>query len=128
VLFKPIVQALQGEPITVYGDGTQPRSFCYADDVIDGMMSLMDSDKDLTDPINIGNPGEVTMVELAKKKLRMTQSKSKLVFMPPLQDDPRCRQPDIAEAQSKLGWAPKVSLEDGLRETIAYSRKTLNSD
>ncbi|MES2091587.1 MAG: UDP-glucuronic acid decarboxylase family protein [Pseudomonadota bacterium] len=123
-----IVQALQGEPITLYGDGTQTRSFCYVDDLIDGMMSLMDSDKALTGPINIGNPGEVTMVELAEKILRMTQSKSKLVFMPLPQDDPRRRQPDIAEAQSKLGWAPKVSLEDGLRETIAYFRKTLNAD
>ena len=122
-----IVQALQGDPITLYGDGSQTRSFCYVDDLIDGMIRLMDSDKDLTGPINIGNPGEVTMVELAEKILCLTQSKSKLVFMPLPQDDPRRRQPDIAEAQSKLGWAPRVTLEDGLKETIAYFRKTLNA-
>ena len=122
-----IVQALQGDPITLYGDGSQTRSFCYVDDLIDGMITLMDSDKDLTGPINIGNPGEVTMVELAEKILRLTESKSKLVFMPLPQDDPRRRQPDIAEAQSKLGWAPRVTLEDGLKETIAYFRKTLNA-
>jgi UDP-glucuronate decarboxylase len=121
-----IVQALQGEPITLYGKGTQTRSFCYVDDLIDGMMKMMDSPEGVTGPINIGNPSEFTMIELAEAVLRLTRSKSKLVFMPLPQDDPQRRQPDIAVAKEQLGWTPKVSLEDGLKETISYFQKTLN--
>jgi UDP-glucuronate decarboxylase len=123
-----IVQALRGDPITLYGKGTQTRSFCYVDDLIDGMMKMMNSPADLTGPINIGNPSEFTMIELAEAVLRLTKSKSKLVFMPLPQDDPQRRQPDITVAKAKLDWTPKVSLEDGLKETIRYFQNTLNAD
>jgi UDP-glucuronate decarboxylase len=120
-----IVQALRGDDITIYGDGQQTRSFCYVDDLIDGMMRMMNSEIALTGPINLGNPGEFTMLELAERVLRLTNSVSRLVHMPLPQDDPRVRKPDIAMAREKLGWEPKVTLEDGLKETIAYFRKTL---
>jgi len=122
-----IVQALQGNDITVYGDGRQTRSFCYVSDLVEGMLRMMDTDRDFTGPINIGNPGEFTMLELAEKVISLVGSKSKLVFGPLPQDDPRQRKPDIALAQSKLAWTPKVSLDDGLKETIAYFRKTLGT-
>jgi UDP-glucuronate decarboxylase len=121
-----IVQALKGENITIYGDGKQTRSFCYVDDLIEGMLRMMDSGEDFPGPVNIGNPGEFTMLELAENVIRLTGSRSKLVFEPLPQDDPRQRQPDISLATEKLGWAPKVKLEDGLKETIAYFRRTLN--
>ncbi len=120
-----IVQALKGEPITIYGDGSQTRSFCYVDDLIDGMLRLMDSPADFTGPVNIGNPGEFTMIELAENVLRLTGSKSGIEFRALPQDDPRQRQPDIALARKQLDWQPHVSLEDGLRETIAYFKKLL---
>jgi UDP-glucuronate decarboxylase len=120
-----IVQAIKGEPITIYGDGSQTRSFCYVDDLIDGMLRLMDSPAEFTGPVNIGNPGEFTMLELAEQVLRLTGSTSKLEFMSLPQDDPKQRQPDITLAKSILDWAPRVSLEDGLRETIAYFKKLL---
>ena len=121
-----IVQALKGENITIYGDGQQTRSFCYVDDLIEGMMRMMDSGEGFPGPVNIGNPGEFTMLELAENVIRLTGARSKLVFQPLPQDDPRQRQPDISLATDKLGWTPKVKLEDGLKETIAYFRKTLN--
>ena len=121
-----IVQALKGENITIYGDGKQTRSFCYVDDLIEGMLRMMDSGEGFTGPVNLGNPGEFTMLELAENIIRLTGSRSKLVFQPLPQDDPRQRQPDIALAEDKLGWTPKVKLEDGLKETIAYFRKSLN--
>jgi len=121
-----IVQALKGEPITLYGDGLQTRSFCYVDDLIEGMMRLMDSDKSITGPINVGNPVEFTMRELAELVVAATGSKSPIVFRPLPQDDPKQRRPDISQAQEKLGWAPKVALADGLRETVAYFRRTLD--
>ena len=121
-----IVQALKGENITIYGDGKQTRSFCYVDDLIEGMMRMMDSGEGFPGPVNIGNPGEFTMLELAEHVIRLTGARSKLVFQPLPQDDPRQRQPDISLATDKLGWMPKVKLEDGLKETIAYFRKTLN--
>ena len=121
-----IVQALKGEVITIYGDGKQTRSFCYVDDLIEGMLRMMDSGDGFPGPVNIGNPGEFTMLELAENVIRLTGSRSKLVFQPLPQDDPRQRQPDISLATDKLGWTPKVTLEDGLKETIAYFRKTLN--
>ena len=120
-----IVQALKNEDITIYGDGQQTRSFCYVDDLIDVMILMMNSSADFTGPINIGNPGEFTMLELADQVLKLTDSKSKLVFNPLPADDPKNRQPDISMVKSKLGWAPKVSLEDGLKETIDYFKRTL---
>jgi len=122
-----IVQALSGAPITLYGDGMQTRSFCYVDDLIDGFLRMMESQPDFIGPVNLGNPAEFSMRELAEKVLALTGSRSKLEFrqLPP--DDPRQRQPDIALAREKLGWAPTVSLDDGLRETIAYFRRLLAS-
>lgn len=115
-----IVQALRGEDITIYGDGQQTRSFCYVDDLIEGMLRLMDTESGFTGPVNIGNPGEFTMLELAEMVLSLTGSKSKLVFQPLPSDDPRQRQPDITVAKEKLGWEPQVPLRDGLERTIAY--------
>lgn len=120
-----IVQALNGTDITIYGDGQQTRSFCYVSDLIEGMLRLMDTPADFTGPVNVGNPGEFTMLELAEWVMRLTGSKSKLIFKPLPEDDPRQRKPDIELAQNKLGWEPKVSLEDGLKETINYFKKIL---
>ncbi len=120
-----IVQALRGQDVTIYGDGTQTRSFCYIDDLVDGLLKLMDSPLEMTGPVNLGNPVEFTMRELAELTLRLTGSRSKLVFQPLPQDDPRQRQPDITLARSSLGWAPTVPLEEGLKRTIAYFRPTL---
>lgn len=114
-----IMQALQGEPITLYGDGQQTRSFCYVDDLVEGMVRMMDQDVEIG-PTNLGNTGEFTIRELAECVLRLTGSKSELVFKPLPQDDPTQRQPDISKARATLGWEPKVALEDGLKETIAY--------
>jgi UDP-glucuronate decarboxylase len=123
-----IVQALQNQDITIYGDGRQTRSFCYVDDLIEVMLRMMDSPAEFIGPVNIGNPGEFTMIELAEMVLKLTGSKSKLVRQPLPQDDPKQRQPDITLAKSKLGgWEPKVSLEDGLKETIAYFKRLLQS-
>lgn len=121
-----IVQALKGENITIYGNGQQTRSFCYVDDLIDGMLNLMNSSPDFTGPVNIGNPDEFTMLELAEKVLSLVGGESKLTFYPLPADDPKQRQPDITLAKSRLKWEPKVNLEDGLKETIAYFRKLLN--
>lgn len=117
-----IVQALRGENITIYGDGQQTRSFCYVDDLIEGMVRLMDSREDFTGPVNIGNPGEFTILELAEQVIRLTGSSSRISFHPLPQDDPLQRQPDITLAQSELGWKPTVSLEEGLVKTIEYFR------
>lgn len=115
-----IVQALKGEDITIYGDGSQTRSFCYVDDLIDGMIRLMNSKDGFTGPVNIGNPSEFTILELAEKVIKLTNSKSKLVFLPLPQDDPLQRQPDITLAQKELGWKPTIDLETGLKKTIEY--------
>jgi UDP-glucuronate decarboxylase len=120
-----IVQALQGKDITIYGDGQQTRSFCYVDDLIAAMISMMDAPADFIGPVNIGNPGEFTMLALAEAILKLSGSKSKLVFQPLPADDPKQRQPDIALAKAKLGWQPQVALDDGLKETIAYFRQLL---
>ncbi|NJO55015.1 MAG: SDR family oxidoreductase [Rhodospirillales bacterium] len=120
-----IVQALKGEDITIYGDGQQTRSFCYVDDLIDGMIRMMGSGADFTGPVNVGNPAEFTMLELAELVIRLTGSRSKLRFMPLPADDPKQRCPDITLADEKLGWKPTVSLADGLEPTIAYFRKAL---
>ncbi len=121
-----IVQALKGEDITIFGDGRQTRSFCYVDDLIAGMIRMMESGNGFTGPINLGNPSEFTMIELAEQVLRLTGSRSKLTFKPLPEDDPRQRQPDISLAREALDWVPKVALEDGLKETIAYFRHLLS--
>jgi UDP-glucuronate decarboxylase len=118
-----IVQALKGEDITIYGDGTQTRSFCYVHDLIDGMIRMMDTPDEVTGPINIGNPHEFTMLELAQLVLKLSGSPSKLVFMPLPQDDPKQRQPDIGLAEGLLNWAPKTELVEGLTRTIGYFRE-----
>ena len=115
-----IMQALRGEDITIYGSGNQTRSFCYVDDLIDGMIRLMNSRDGFTGPVNIGNPGEFTMKELAYKVIELTKSKSKLVYQPLPQDDPTQRQPIIDLAKKELEWTPKISLEEGLNRTIEY--------
>jgi UDP-glucuronate decarboxylase len=122
-----IVQAIKGEDITIYGDGTQTRSFCYVDDLVEAMLRMMDTAADFTGPVNIGNPDEFTMIELAEKVLRLTGSKSRLVRQPLPQDDPMQRQPDITLARKMLDWVPKVSLDDGLVETIAYFKRLLSA-
>jgi len=116
-----IVQALRGEDITLFGEGTQTRSFCYVDDLVEGMVGLMETD-DFIGPVNIGNPGEFTIRELADKVIALTGSSSKIVFRPLPSDDPRQRQPDISVARSKLGWEPEVDLDTGLKKTIDYFR------
>jgi UDP-glucuronate decarboxylase len=121
-----IMQALRGEDITIFGDGQQTRSFCYVDDLVDAMMRMMDSEAGFTGPVNIGNPSEFTMLQLAEEVLRLTGSQSKLVFKPLPSDDPRQRQPDISLAKRALGWTPKVALVDGLQETIAYFRQLVD--
>jgi UDP-glucuronate decarboxylase len=119
-----IVQALRNQDITIYGDGLQTRSFCYVDDLLDGMMALMASDDSITGPVNIGNPGEFTMIELAEKVIELTNSSSRLVHKPLPKDDPRQRKPDIRLAKSVLGWQPKIYLVDGLTKTIDYFRSS----
>ncbi|MDD2914280.1 MAG: SDR family oxidoreductase [Gallionella sp.] len=120
-----IVQALRGEPITLYGDGSQTRSFCYVDDLIDGMVKMMSSDAGLTGPLNLGNPVESSMLELAESILRLTNSRSQLIYLPLPQDDPKQRQPNIEMAKAQLNWEPKVCLEDGLKETIAFFKRVI---
>jgi len=119
-----IVQALKGDDITIYGDGSQTRSFCYADDLIDGMMRLMNTEN-ITGPVNIGNPGEFTIKQLAEEVIALTGSKSKIIYQPLPSDDPKQRRPDITLAKEKLGWEPKVPLKDGLVKTIEYFRDNL---
>ncbi len=120
-----IVQALRGEPVTIYGDGSQTRSFCYVDDLVEALMRLMASPPAVTGPVNLGNPGEFSMLELAEKVIAMTGSRSEIVFRKLPQDDPTQRQPDISLAESALGWKPKVPLDEGLGRTIEYFEKTL---
>ena len=121
-----IVQALKGQDITIFGDGSQTRSFCYVEDLIEGFVRMMGTEKGITGPINLGNPGEFSMLELAEKVIKLTASKSKLVFQALPTDDPKQRQPDITLAKQHLDWEPKVNLEDGLKETVSYFRKLLN--
>lgn len=122
-----IVQALNGQDISIYGDGSHTLSFCYVDDLIEGLMRMMATEEGVTGPINLGNPCEFTMLELAEKVIKLTASKSKLVFQALPIDDPKQRQPDITIAKHHLNWEPKVNLEDGLKETIGYFRKLLNA-
>ncbi len=120
-----IVQALQNKPITIYGDGSQSRSFCYVDDLIEAFIRLMATDDDFTGPVNTGNPGEFTIKELAQKVIELTGSNSKLVYEPLPSDDPTQRQPDITLAKEKLGWQPKINLQEGLERTIPYFQSIL---
>jgi len=120
-----IVQALKNRPITLFGDGNQTRSFCYVEDLADGLIRLMDSGDDLTGPVNLGNPAEFTIRQLAEKIIALTGSRSKTEFRPLPTDDPRQRQPDISLARSALNWAPKIQLDEGLKKTIAYFDATL---
>lgn len=120
-----IVQALRGEPITIFGDGRQTRSFCYVDDLIEAMIRLMATPREFTGPVNVGNPAEFSMLSLAEKVLELSGSRSMIEFRPLPQDDPRQRQPDIALARAALDWSPSVGLEEGLRRTIAYFRQSL---
>ena len=115
-----IVQALKSHDITIYGDGMQTRSFCFVDDMVNGLIGLMNSKAEVTGPMNLGNPDEFTIRELAEKVITMTGSKSKIVFKPLPEDDPTQRQPDISQAITELGWEPTVSLDEGLKPTIAY--------
>ena len=121
-----IMQALKEEDLTIYGDGQQTRSFCYASDLIEGWIRLMATDDEVTGPVNLGNPGEFTMIELAENVIELTGSKSKLVFEPLPADDPKQRKPDITLAKEKLGWEPIVPLREGLKKTIAYFDGLLN--
>ncbi len=122
-----IVQALSNEDITIYGDGSQTRSFCYVDDLINGLIAIMATENSFTGPINLGNPFECTVVELANKIINLTNSRSKIVFKPLPEDDPKQRRPDIGLAQSKLNWSPEIPLDDGLKQTIRYFKDYLNS-
>jgi UDP-glucuronate decarboxylase len=123
-----IVQALLGRDITVYGEGLQTRSFCYVDDLVDGLMRLMDTPPDITGPVNIGNPAEFKIVELAQMVVSLVGSPSKIVHRPLPENDPKQRQPDISLAQELLGWKPRVALEEGLRSTVAYFERLLTDD
>ena len=121
-----IIQALLGQDITIYGKGTQTRSFCYVDDMIDGIIKMMDSNNNFIGPVNLGNPSEYTILDLAENILKSTKSKSKLVFKDLPSDDPLQRQPNISLAENKLNWKPKVCLEDGLKETVRYFKKIIS--
>lgn len=120
-----IVQALRGKPLTVYGDGSQSRSFCYVDDLIDGFISLMATEHHITGPVNLGNPEQFSILELAEKILALTNARSEIVFTPLPADDPQQRCPDISRAQEQLGWRPSISLETGLKSTIDYFAEIL---
>ena len=122
-----IMQALLGQDITIFGDGSQTRSFCYVDDLVDGMIAAMDTDDSFTGPVNLGNSGEFTIKQLAEMVLEKTGSKSQLILRPLPQDDPKQRRPDISLAKAELGWQPTVALEDGLDRTIAYFEQLLRS-
>jgi UDP-glucuronate decarboxylase len=122
-----IVQALRGKPLTIFGDGTQTRSFCYVDDLIDGLIRLMNTNDDVTGPINLGKPGEFTILELAEKVIGLSNSKSEIVFKKLPADDPKQRRPDITQARKILEWEPEIELEDGLKRTIAYFDELLTT-
>ena len=120
-----IVQALRGEEITIYGRGEQTRSFCYIDDLVEGLIRMMNSEQDFTGPVNLGTPIEFTILDLAKMVIRMTDSASRIAFLPLPQDDPVQRRPDITLAWEKIFWKPRVPLEEGLEKTIAYFKRVL---
>lgn len=121
-----IIQALKNEPITIYGDGKQTRSFCYVDDLVDGMIKMMSTERGFTGPVNLGNPGEFSMLELAENVIGLTGSKSKISYKPLPEDDPKRRKPDIYLAKNKLNWEPTIKLKEGLNETIKYFKELIN--
>jgi UDP-glucuronate decarboxylase len=123
-----IVQALRGQDITIYGDGSQSRSFCYVDDLVDGLIRMMESDKSVSGPINLGNPNEFTMLELAQKVIKLTNSESKIIYQPLPEDDPRQRQPNIDKAKNILGWQPVIQLNEGLDKTVTYFEGVVLND
>lgn len=123
-----IVQALRGQDITIYGDGSQSRSFCYVDDLVDGLIRMMESDKSVSGPINLGNPNEFTMLELAQKVIKLTNSESKIIYQPLPEDDPRQRQPNIDKAKNILGWQPVTQLNEGLDKTVTYFEGVVLND
>jgi UDP-glucuronate decarboxylase len=125
VISNFVVQALAGQDITVFGDGNQTRSFCYVDDLIEGLVRMMNGPDDFVGPVNIGNPGEFSVLAIAELIIKLTDSQSKLVFKSLPEDDPLQRQPDIALAKHMLGWKPTVDLQEGLMKTIEYFRETL---
>ena len=127
VISNFIMQALQNKPITIYGEGRQTRSFCYVDDLVEGLIRLMNSPDELTGPVNLGNPTEFTILELAEKVIELTGSRSELVLKPLPQDDPRQRKPDITVAKKEIRWEPSVALQDGLKKTIAYFEEMIRS-
>ncbi len=125
VVSNCIVQALKGEDITIYGDGSQTRSFCYVDDLVDGIIKMMNNEQGFIGPVNLGNPSERTILDLAERIIKLTNSKSNLIFMPLPQDDPTQRKPDISVAKKELNWEPKTDIDDGLKKTIAYFEKKI---
>jgi UDP-glucuronate decarboxylase len=127
VVSNLIVQAMTGQEITVYGDGSQTRSFCYVDDMIEAFLRFMKTPDEITGPMNLGSPAEFSILELAEEVLRITGSKSRIVFKPLPSDDPQQRQPDISFAQRELGWTPKIGLREGLEKTVAYFRDRLSA-
>jgi UDP-glucuronate decarboxylase len=127
VISSFIMQALRGEPLTIFGDGSQTRSFCYVDDLVEAALRLMRTDSSVTGPINVGNPTEIKVIEAAKLVLRLTNSKSTIEFRPLPQDDPRQRKPEIDKARAHLGWEPTIGLEDGLIKTIRYFQTVVDS-
>jgi UDP-glucuronate decarboxylase len=127
VISNFVLQALRGEPITIYGDGSQTRSFCYVDDMVDGLIRLMESPDDLVGPVNLGNPEEITILEAAEKIIQLTGSRSVITFKPLPDDDPKKRKPDITLAKEKLGWAPRIPLEEGLKKTASYFENLLKN-
>ena len=127
VISNFVLQALRGEPITIFGDGSQTRSFCYVDDMVDGLIRLMESPDDLIGPVNLGNPGEITILEAAEKIIQLTGSRSVITFKPLPDDDPKKRKPDITLAKEKLGWAPCIPLEEGLKKTALYFENLLKN-
>ena len=128
VISNFIVQSLKGEDITIYGDGSQTRSFCYVDDLVEGIIKMMNSRKDFVGPVNLGNPNEFTILELAKKIIKLTNSNSKIIYEPLPEDDPRRRKPNIELAKKELNWQPKIQLEKGLIKTINYFERLLSNE
>jgi UDP-glucuronate decarboxylase len=122
-----LVQSLKGEDITIYGNGQQTRSFCYVDDLVDGIIGMMETGDEFTGPVNLGNPNEFTILELAEKVIKIIGSKSKIKFLPLPPDDPKQRQPDIALAREKLGWKPRTQLDEGLIRTIDYFKNIVSN-
>jgi UDP-glucuronate decarboxylase len=128
VISNFIVQALKGEDVTVYGDGSQTRSFCYVDDLVEGITKMMNSRENFIGPVNLGNPNEFTILELAKRIIKLTDSKSKIIYQPLPEDDPMQRQPNIDLAKKELNWEPKISFEEGIKKTIDYFERLLNNE